>query len=70
MAILPHLYASADSTYFLAVLVCYNRPLRCTGIRTEDNPILEQAPNDRRTGASGLRRLDTLVLQERVSIRP
>lgn len=67
---LPHLYATADSTYFLAVLVCYNRSLRCTGIRTEDDPILEQTPNDRRSGTCGLGRLDTLVLQERVSIRP
>ena len=58
-----------DSPYLLTVLVGNDGTLCCTGIRTQNNPVLEQASNDCCSSAGGLREWDTALGQEGVPER-
>ena len=55
---------SIERAHLLAILIRNNVPIRRTRIRTKDNTILEDTPDDGRTSARRLWEVHALILQE------
>lgn len=57
-------HTDARQTRLLAVLVCYDGPLRRTGIRAQDDTIFEETSDDGGTGAGSFRERDSALGKE------